>query len=253
MGPQESDWPPRDLFQQEGAQVYVTGAAKRSSLEVEQQLPGVVALRSDAAELEDIDRLAAEIERRSSRLDVLFINAGIARFLPIQQVTPALLDEMFDINFRGPYFTVQRLLPLMPSGASIVLTTSVAADLGLSLSSVYAASKAALSSLARTLSNELSPRGIRVNEVSPGPIENADLRHDGTDAGSGIRFQARPWRGWCRSSAWARRKRWPRRSFISRRPIRASCWARRSGLTGAWRSIERPSRTSSLSDDVLDR
>jgi NAD(P)-dependent dehydrogenase (short-subunit alcohol dehydrogenase family) len=159
------------LFQQEGAQVYVTGRSEAKLAEVKRQLPGVVALRSDAAELGDIDRLATEIERRSGRLDVLFINAGIAKFQPIQQVTPALLDEMFDINFRGPYFTVQRLLPLMPSGASIVLTTSVAADLGFEHSSVYAASKAALSSLARTLSNELSPKGIRVNEVSPGPIE----------------------------------------------------------------------------------
>jgi NAD(P)-dependent dehydrogenase (short-subunit alcohol dehydrogenase family) len=159
------------LFQQEGAQVYVTGRSEAKLAEVKRQLPGVVALRSDAAELGDIDRLGAEIERRSGRLDVLFINAGIAKFQPIQQVTPALLDEMFDINFRGPYFTVQRLLPLMPSGASIVLTTSVAADLGFEHSSVYAASKAALSSLARTLSNELSPKGIRVNEVSPGPIE----------------------------------------------------------------------------------
>ena len=159
------------LFQQEGAQVYVTGRSETKLAEAKRQLPGVVALRSDAAELGDIDRLAAEIERRSGRLDVLFINAGIAKFQPIQQVTPALLDEMFDINFRGPYFTVQRLLALMPSGASIVLTTSVAADLGFEHSSVYAASKAALSSLARTLSNELSPRGIRVNEVSPGPIE----------------------------------------------------------------------------------
>jgi len=159
------------LFQQEGAQVYVTGRSAATLAQVEEQLPGVVAIRSDAADLDDIDRLAGEIERRSGRLDVLFINAGIAKFLPIQQVTPALLDEMFDINFRGPYFTVQRLLPLMPSGASIILTTSVAADLGLDLSSVYAASKAALSSLARTLSNELAPKGIRVNEVSPGPIE----------------------------------------------------------------------------------
>jgi len=159
------------LFQQEGAQVYVTGRSETKLAEAKRQLPGVVALRSDAAELGDIDRLAAEIERRSGRLDVLFINAGIAKFQPIQQVTPALLDEMFDINFRGPDFTVQRLLALMPSGASIVLTTSVAADLGFEHSSVYAASKAALSSLARTLSNELSPRGIRVNEVSPGPIE----------------------------------------------------------------------------------
>jgi NAD(P)-dependent dehydrogenase (short-subunit alcohol dehydrogenase family) len=159
------------LFQQEGAQVYVTGRNDAKLAEVEKALPGVVALRSDAAKLEDIDRLVAELERRSGRIDVLFINAGIAKFLPIQQVTPELLDEMFDINFRGPYFTVQKLLPLMPSGASIVLTTSIVADLGLALSSVYAASKAALSSLARTLSNELAPKGIRVNEVSPGPIE----------------------------------------------------------------------------------
>jgi NAD(P)-dependent dehydrogenase (short-subunit alcohol dehydrogenase family) len=159
------------LFQQEGAQVYVTGRSASKLAQIKQDLPGVIAIRSDAADLEDVDRLVHEIERQSGRLDVLFINAGIAKFLPIQQVTPELLDEMFDINFRGPYFTVQRLLPLMLSGASIILTTSVAADLGLELSSVYAASKAALSSLARTLSNELAPRGIRVNEVSPGPIE----------------------------------------------------------------------------------
>jgi NAD(P)-dependent dehydrogenase (short-subunit alcohol dehydrogenase family) len=104
-------------------------------------------------------------------VDVLFVNAGIARFIPIENVTPQLFDEQFDVNVRGAYFTIQQILPLMSAGGSIVLTTSVAADLGLATTSVYAATKAALSSLARTLANELAPRGIRVNEVSPGPIE----------------------------------------------------------------------------------
>ncbi len=159
------------LFQQEGARVYLTGRSAEKLAQAEKELPGVVAIRSDAAQIDDIDRLAQEMERRAGRIDVLFVNAGIARFLPIEQVTPKLFDEIFDINFRGPYFAIQRLLPLMPSGASIVLTTSIAADLGVPTSSVYAASKAALSSLTRTLANELAPKGIRVNEVSPGPIE----------------------------------------------------------------------------------
>jgi NAD(P)-dependent dehydrogenase (short-subunit alcohol dehydrogenase family) len=105
------------------------------------------------------------------RVDVLFVNAGIAQFMPIEQVTPDVFDRMFDVNVRGAYFTIQHLLPLMPQGSSIVLTTSVAADLGMATSTVYSATKAALSSLARTLANELVGRGIRVNEVSPGPIE----------------------------------------------------------------------------------
>jgi NAD(P)-dependent dehydrogenase (short-subunit alcohol dehydrogenase family) len=101
----------------------------------------------------------------------LYVNAGIAKFMPFESITPEIFDEMFNTNVRGAYFTVQKLLPLMGEGSSVVLTTSIAADLGMATSSAYGATKAALSSFARTLSNELAPRGIRVNEISAGPIE----------------------------------------------------------------------------------
>jgi NAD(P)-dependent dehydrogenase (short-subunit alcohol dehydrogenase family) len=159
------------LFQSEGAEVLITGRNEQTLAEARRQVPGVTALPSDAANLEDIEALARTIRSRSGRIDILFINAGIARFLPIEAVTPAVFDEMVGVNFRGAYFTVQYMVPLMPHGSSIILTTSIAGDLGMATSSVYGATKAALSSIARTLSNELAPRGIRVNEVSPGPIE----------------------------------------------------------------------------------
>ena len=160
------------LFHAEGARVFVTGRSEAGIAEARKQLPAdVEVLPSDAASLEDVEALARTLRNRAGRIDVLFVNAGVARFLPIENVTPQLFDEQFDVNVRGAYFTIQQILPLMASGGSIVLTTSVAADLGLASTSVYSASKAALSSLARTLANELAPRGIRVNEVSPGPIE----------------------------------------------------------------------------------
>ena len=159
------------LFHAEGARVFVTGRSEAGIAEARKQLPAdVEVLPSDAASLDDVQALARTLKTRAGRIDVLFVNAGIARFLPIESVTPQLFDEQFDINVRGAYFTVQQILPLMSSGGSIVLTTSVAADLGMATTSVYSATKAALSSLARTLANELAPRGIRVNEVSPGPI-----------------------------------------------------------------------------------
>jgi NAD(P)-dependent dehydrogenase (short-subunit alcohol dehydrogenase family) len=160
------------LFHAEGARVFVTGRSEAGIADARKQLPpDVEVLPSDAASLEDVQALARTLKTRAGRIDVLFVNAGIARFLPIESVTPQLFDEQFDVNVRGAYFTIQQILPLMSSGGSIVLTTSVAADLGMATTSVYAATKAALSSLARTLANELAPRGIRVNEVSPGPIE----------------------------------------------------------------------------------
>lgn len=160
------------LFNHEGARVFVTGRSVKTLAEASKQFPdGITTIRSDASSLEDIDKLAATLKEQAGHIDVLYINAGIAQFLPVESVTPEIFDEMFNVNFRGAYFTVQKLLPLMNEGSSIVLTTSLAADLGMATSSVYGATKAALSSLARTLSNELAPRGIRVNEVSPGPIE----------------------------------------------------------------------------------
>jgi NAD(P)-dependent dehydrogenase (short-subunit alcohol dehydrogenase family) len=159
------------LFHAEGARVFVTGRSEAGIAEARKLLPrDVEVLPSDASSLEDVQALARTLKTRAGRIDVLFVNAGIARFLPIENVTPQLFDEQFDVNVRGAYFTIQQILPLMSSGGSIVLTTSVAADLGMATTSVYAATKAALSSLARTLANELAPRGIRVNEVSPGPI-----------------------------------------------------------------------------------
>lgn len=160
------------LFHEQGARVYITGRNEKTLAEAKKNLPAdIVAIRSDASHLEDIDALAAELKLKAGRIDVLYVNAGIAKFMPFESITPEIFDEMFNINFRGAYFTIQKLLPLMGEGSSIVLTTSIAADLGMATSSAYGATKAALSSLARTLSNELAPRGIRVNEVSPGPIE----------------------------------------------------------------------------------
>ncbi len=159
------------LFHAEGAQVFVTGRNETTLTQARKALPGITALPSDASRIEDAAALARTLESQAGRVDVLFVNAGIAQFMPIEQVTPEAFDRMFDVNVRGAFFTIQHLLPLMSQGGSIVLTTSVAADLGMATAAVYSATKAALSSLARTLANELVGRGIRVNEVSPGPIE----------------------------------------------------------------------------------
>jgi NAD(P)-dependent dehydrogenase (short-subunit alcohol dehydrogenase family) len=160
------------LFHDEGARVFVTGRSEQTLAEAKESLPdGITTIQSDASRLEDIDDLAATLKEKAGRIDVLYVNAGIAKFMPFESITPDIYDEMFAINMRGAYFTIQKLLPLLGDGSSIVLTTSIAADLGMANTSVYSATKAALSSLARTLSNELAPRGIRVNEVSPGMVE----------------------------------------------------------------------------------
>lgn len=160
------------LFHAEGARVFITGRSDKTLAEAKKQLPAdIVSIKSDASRLVDIDALAETLKSKAGHIDVLFINAGIAKFMPVEAITPEIFDEMFNINFRGAFFTIQKLLPLLGKGSSVVLTTSIAADLGMASSSVYGATKAALSSLARTLSNELASRGIRVNEVSPGPIE----------------------------------------------------------------------------------
>jgi NAD(P)-dependent dehydrogenase (short-subunit alcohol dehydrogenase family) len=160
------------LFHDEGARVFITGRSEQTLAEAKKLLPdGITAIQSDASRLEDIDELAATLKEKAGRIDVLYVNAGVAKFMPFESITPEIFDDMFATNMRGAYFTIQKLLPLLGDGSSIVLTTSIAADLGMANSSAYSATKAALSSLARTLSNELAPRGIRVNEVSPGMVE----------------------------------------------------------------------------------
>ena len=128
-------------------------------------------ITNDTSNMTDIDNLYQEIEKLHGKIDVLFLNAGVAIFAPLEQVTEEMFDNHFNINVKGLYFNVQRALPLMKSGGSIILTTSAADQTGSPTTSVYAASKAAVRSFARTLSGELLERGIRVNSIAPGPID----------------------------------------------------------------------------------
>jgi NAD(P)-dependent dehydrogenase (short-subunit alcohol dehydrogenase family) len=155
----------------EGARVVITGR-DAGTLEQAQAALGAqaVALRNDASSLAGAKELARQLAERQIKLDAVFINAGIAKFSAFADVDEALWDQTFDINVKGAYFQIQALLPVLNPGASIVLNGSINAHLGMPQSSVYAASKAALISLAKTLSAELLPRGIRVNVISPGPI-----------------------------------------------------------------------------------
>ena len=159
-------------FVAQGAKVVVAGRDQKTLAEAGRQLgPNVLTVRADVARLADIGRLFAAVRAKFGRIDVLFANAGIGKFSPFEAVTEEFYDAILDVNLKGAYFTIQKALPLLADGASIVLNTSINAHVGMPNSSVYAASKAALLSLARTLSAELVGRNIRVNAVSPGPIK----------------------------------------------------------------------------------
>src|SRR5580704_2520875 len=159
-------------FLAEGARVAITGT-NPATLDAARQELGTAALvlPSNAGDIQAQQTLANTIEQAFAQLDVLVVNAGIVDLRPLEKWDEAGFDRSFGINFKGPFFLIQALLPLFSNPASIVLTTSVNAHIGMPNSSIYSASKAALLSLARTLSGELIPRGIRVNAVSPGPIE----------------------------------------------------------------------------------
>jgi NAD(P)-dependent dehydrogenase (short-subunit alcohol dehydrogenase family) len=159
------------LFQKEGAQVIVTGRNAEGIAAARKELGAdALAVASDTSKPADIAALIEEIRRKFGRIDILFANAGIARFQPFGEIQESFFDEHFDINVKGLFFTVQAALPLIPSGGSILLTASVVSKKGFPGSSVYAATKAAVRSFGRTLAAELAPRGIRVNTLSPGPI-----------------------------------------------------------------------------------
>ncbi|GLY99031.1 SDR family oxidoreductase [Actinoplanes sp. NBRC 103695] len=161
------------LLAAEGARVMVTGR-NEAALETASK-EGLVAVRSDATSKADVDALAGQIEETFGRLDAVFLNAGITDSLSFEATTEEVYDAIFAANAKGPYFTLQRLLPLLAEGSGVVLTTSVANELGLPDLGVYSASKAALRSMARTWARELLPRGVRVNAVSPGPIDTGIL------------------------------------------------------------------------------
>ena len=164
------------LFADGGAHVLITGRT-RSTLDaaLEQLGSRAIAVRSDAASLPDIKALAGTVEERFGVVDALFVNAGVTASVPFGEVKEEMYDRLFDINAKGPYFTVQALAPLLREGSGVVLTTSVVNVLGIDGTSVYSASKAALRSMTRTLARELLPRGVRVNAVSPGPIDTGIL------------------------------------------------------------------------------
>ena len=158
-------------FQEEGARVAILGRSRKTLDEAVNTIGnGVVAVQGDVAKLTDIDKLYAEVSQKLGKIDVLFVNAGVAKFAPFAETSESTYDENFDINIKGAYFTIQKALPLLNDGASIILNTSVVNQKGTVGASAYAATKAALRSLARTAAAELASRGIRVNTVAPGPI-----------------------------------------------------------------------------------
>jgi len=159
------------LFKQEGARIIVTGRDEKALAQAEQALgEGTVAIRSDAGKLADVAQLIDAVKNRFGSLDVLVLNAGLAPFRPFEAIDEAFFDEIIGVDFKGPFFTIQKALPLLKPGASIVLITSVVAKIGFPQGSLYGAAKAALGSLVRSLSAEFVGRGIRFNSISPGPI-----------------------------------------------------------------------------------
>jgi NAD(P)-dependent dehydrogenase (short-subunit alcohol dehydrogenase family) len=158
-------------LQEEGARVVIAGRSKKTLDEAVKTIGnGVLAVQADVAKLGDVDKLYAEVSKKLGKIDVLFVNAGVAKFAPLADTPESVYDEQFDINTKGAYFTIQKAIPFLNDGASIILNTSVVDSLGSPNTSAYAATKAALRSFARTAAAELVGRGIRVNTVAPGPI-----------------------------------------------------------------------------------
>ncbi|HEV2729453.1 MAG TPA: SDR family oxidoreductase, partial [Terriglobales bacterium] len=158
-------------LQQDGARVAISGRSKKTLDEAVKTIGnGLLAIPADVAKLADLGKLYSEVSQKLGKIDVLFVNAGIAKFGPLAETSESTYDEQFEINTKGAYFTIQKAIPHLNDGASIILNTSVADIQGQIGTSAYSATKAALRSLARTAAAELAGRGIRVNTVAPGPI-----------------------------------------------------------------------------------
>lgn len=167
----------------EGARVAILGRDKTTLEQARKELgPDAIAVQGDVSKLADIERFLGEVKSKAGRIDALFVNAGIGRFAPIEASDEELYDSTFAINVKGAYFTIQRALPLMPKGSAIAINASTVIEMGMPNASIYAASKAAVASLARSLTTELAPRGVRINVVNPGPIETPIFGRMGLDA-----------------------------------------------------------------------
>jgi len=161
------------LFMEQGARVALTGRDPARLESVRRELDGALVLASEAGRLADVDALFGKVREAFDRLDVLVVNAGSSHFAPVENVSEEQFDEQASVHFKGAFFTVQRALPLLGKGSSIIVTTSIANRMGSPNFAVYAACKAAQRSLVQTLALELAGRGIRVNAICPGPIETA--------------------------------------------------------------------------------
>ncbi len=163
-------------FVAEGAYVFITGRRQKElDAAVKEIGDHVTGVQGDVANPADLDRLYDVVKAKKGRIDVLYANAGLGEFAPISEVTEAHFDKIFDVNVKGALFTVQKALPLMKDGGSIIMTGSVAGSKGFDNFGVYNASKAAIRSFARTWTADLKARKIRVNVISPGPIETPIL------------------------------------------------------------------------------
>ncbi|HTW23160.1 MAG TPA: glucose 1-dehydrogenase [Candidatus Baltobacteraceae bacterium] len=158
-------------LQDEGARVAISGRNQKTLDEATALLgKDVLAVQADVSKLDEIDKFFAAVTKKFGKIDILFANAGIGRFVPFDQTSEQVYDEMFDINAKGAYFTVQKALPHLNDGASVILNTSVVSHEGIANGTVYAATKAAMRSMTRSIAAELVGRKIRVNAVAPGPI-----------------------------------------------------------------------------------
>jgi len=171
------------LFVQEGAYVFITGRRQKQLDEAVRAIGGkVTGVQGDASKLSDLDRLYETVKKEKGRIDIVFANAGVAELSPLGKITEDHFDKLFNVNVRGTLFTVQKALPLLNDGASIILTGSVAGVKGTPASGIYGATKAAVRSFVRGWTAELKDRRIRSNVISPGPIDTpimADLPADG--------------------------------------------------------------------------
>lgn len=161
----------RKRFLMEGARVAISGRNQKTIDEAVRTLgKDLLAVKADTAELGQVEKFLSAVSQKFGKIDILFINAGVAKFAPLTETPESLFDEQFDINIKGAYFTIQKAVAYLNDGASIILNTSVAGSSGHPGTSAYSATKAALRSLARTVAAELVDRNIRVNAVAPGPI-----------------------------------------------------------------------------------
>mgnify|MGYP001819442382 FL=1 len=159
-------------FRELGSNVIITGRNQEALDKATSEL-GVNAILADQSNLADLDQMVARVKEQYGEIDALFINAGVASCAPVEHVSEEQFDNIMDVNFKGAFFTLQKFLPILKDGASVINLSSINAYTGMPNTAVYAASKAALNALTRTAASELAPRHIRVNSVNPGPVNTA--------------------------------------------------------------------------------